>query len=528
MIGLAILLGGAALAQAIARWLDLPATPFVLLVGFVLGQLGLIPVEILQEALVLGLTFLLLVLGIELSPRRLRGKRHRKTAVGVGTLQFVVLGTAGVLAALALGIDGVAAAHIGIALAASSTLVVVRLLQRKGRMFEPFGRLVLGVLLVQDGLVILGIPAVMRAPEGLRSVAIGILGTLAMLVLALAAMRWIVPRFVALQDDEEELLILVLALPFVFIGLAGWLELPLAAGAFVGGFVLSPFPTSGIVRAQLASVADFFTPVFFLALGGILIAPGPGTVLQALALSAVVLLVTPPLVAFLTERSGFDARPALESGLVLAQTSELSLVLGLHALVAGQIGQDTFTVLALVTVITMVLTPYLLAERFVHFLLRLHPVRWIETPSGRGTDHIVLLGCGSGGMPLLETLLMMGEEVVVIDDDPEVVNRLRSADVHCIHGDASDPDVLRRAAAHRARVISSTIRRPRDNARALALLRDRPVLVRVFEDEDALWVERSGGIPVLYSDAAASEFMTWFARESTPTGAGVTTKPLSG
>lgn len=327
-------------------------------------------------------------------------------------------------------------------------------------------------------------------------------------------MRWVVPHMAALENEEEELLILVLAVPFVFIWIADYLGLPLAAGAFVGGFVLSPFPTSGIVRAQLSSVADFFPPVFFLALGGILIAPESGTVIRALILAAVVLLVTPALVAVLLERMGFDARPALESGLILAQTSELSLVLGLHALVAGQIRQDTFTTLALVTVITMVLTPYLLSERFVHRLLRIQPVRrGLPALPSSLSGHVVMLGCGSGGFPLLETLLMTGEEVVVVDDDPEVINRLRAADIHCLHGDASDPDVLKRARAGHARAISSTIRRPRDNMRALALLRERPMLVRVFEDEDARWVERRGGIPVLYSEAAAGEFMSWFVNQ---------------
>src|SRR5690606_15319874 len=105
-----------------------------------------------------------------------------------------------------------------------------------------------------------------------------------------------------------------------------------------------------------------------------------------------------------------------------------------------------------------------------------------------------------------------GEEVVVIDDDADVINRLRSADVLCFHGDASDENVLRRAGADQARIVSSTIRRPRDNAKALELLRGRLILVRVFEDEDSDWVEGLGGIPVLYSEAAAEEFMTWFVR----------------
>ncbi len=531
MTGLAILLVGAAVAQAIARWLDVPSAPFVLLVGVLFGQLGLLPQEILQEALVLGLTFLLLVLGIELNPRRLRAPAQRRAALRVGLLQFAALGGAGVLAALILGMDPLIASYVGIAVAASSTLVVVRLLQRTGRLFEPFGRLVVGVLLVQDSLVILGIPIVTRAPEGIGSVAVGVLGTLAMLALALAIMRWVSPRFAALEPDEEMLLVVVLAIPFLFIGLADWLSLPLAAGAFVGGFALSPFPTSGVIRGQLASVADFFTPIFFLSLGGILATPDLVTIAQAVVLTGVVLLITPPLVTYLTEKAGFEARPALESGLILAQTSELSLVVGLQGLVLGQIPQEIFTVIALVTITTMVLTPYLSSERAVHTLLRFHPLRRAEVEEPEpASEHVLLLGCGSGGMPLLETLLMGGEEVVVVDDDAEVVNRLRGADVRCIRGDASERDVLHRAGADRARIVISTIRRPRDNASALQLLRGKPILVRVFEDEDAEWVEQRGGIPVMYSEAAADEFAGFFRREmgsEAPAAAGGRVSPGS-
>jgi Kef-type K+ transport system membrane component KefB len=512
MIGLAVLLLGAAAAQALSRWLNIPSTPFLLLAGFALGRLGLLPAEILQQALVLGLTFLLFVLGIELNPGRLRTQTHRRTAVRVGVAQFTVLGLAGVAAALALNFSLLAASYTGIALAASSTLVVVRLLQRTGRLFEPFGRLVVGVLLVQDALVILAMPVVTRAPDGFSSVLIGVLGTAAMLTLALAVARWVAPQFARLERDEEMLLVLALAVPFAFIGLADRLALPLAAGAFVGGVALSPFPTSGLVRAQLNSVGDFFTPVFFLALGGLLMAPDAAVVLKALALSAVVLVITPILVTYLAERAGFEARPAVESALILSQTSELSLVVGLHALLLGQILPDVFTVIALVTVFTMVMTPYLMTERVIHAVLRLHPLRREQVQADPVSGHVLLLGCGSGGLPLLETLIMSGHEVVAVDDDPEVVSRLRRADIRCIHGDASDPDVLRRAAADRAAVISSTIRRPRDNERVLQLISDSPVVVRVFEDDDAEWVRQRGGIPVVYSDAAAEEFSRWFVQ----------------
>ena len=298
---------------------------------------------------------------------------------------------------------------------------------------------------------------------------------------------------------------------FLFIGLADLLELPLAAGAFLAGVSLSPFPTSGIIRGQLSSVVDFFTAIFFLALGGLLTAPSPLVLMQALALTLLVIVATPPLVTLVAERNGFLARPAIEGGLLLAQTSEISLVVGLHALVVGQIVESTFTILALVTVFTMALTPLLTRARVSEKLLHRHPLRTRSTHAGEPPrDHVLLLGCGAGGMPLLETLLATGEEVVVIDDDPEIVERLREGEVTCIRGDASDPEVLRAAGAERAKLISSTIRRPRDNARLLESVDGVPVLVRVFDDEDARWVSEQGGVPIPYAEASAEVFLEWY------------------
>jgi Kef-type K+ transport system membrane component KefB len=508
MIGLAILLAGAAVANGMARWAGVASTPFLLLAGIVLGQAGLLPQAILQESLLLGLTFVLFAIGTELTPRRVRGQLL--AALRVGVIQFFVLGAVGAAAALVLGLDLVTAAYLGLALTASSTLVVVRLLQRRRQLFEPFGRLVVGVLLLQDVLVILLIPLLTRLPYGATAVALGFFGTLAFLGLVYGCLRWVTPRLVRLRADGEVLLLAVLTILFLFLAIAHLLALPLAAGAFLAGVALSRFPVGGILRGQLTSVRDFFGALFFLALGGLLAPPDLSSAMQALVLALLVILITPPLVTVVAERAGFAARPAIEAGLLLSQTSELSLVVGLHGLQTGQLTQETFTLIALVTVLTMVLTPRLASDAVVRRLLAIHPLKRPGEVAARPEGHVLLLGCGAGGLPLLETLVATGEEVVVIDDDPEVIANLRRGGVTAFRGDASDPDVLRAARADRARLISSTIRRPRDNERLLDLAPRIPVVVRVFDDEDAAWVAARGATPVVGSQAAAEDFVSWF------------------
>lgn len=514
MTAVALLLAAAAAGHALARALSLPTVPLLILAGAVGSALSPVPGELLQDTLVLGLTFLLFVTGIELDPGRVG--RQRRAALQVGTLQFVVLAVAGFGAALVLGFGPLQAGYIGIALTASSTLVVVRLLQRRQQMFDAFGRMVLGVLLLQDLLVIALIPVLVFLPFGAAAVGMGLAAVAALLGLVWIVRRWVAPLLLRVAADDETLLLLVLGGLFVFLAAARAMDLPLVVGAFLAGVALSSFPVSGVVRSQLESIGDFFSAIFFTALGGLLLEPTSLQIMQAAGLVMLVLLVTPVLVTAVAERAGFSARPGIEAGLLLSQTSELSLVVGLQGLVFGQIDNGLFTVIVLVTVTTMVLTPFITAERVVWALMRLHPLRgmrWeFEPPEG----HILLLGTGESGMPLLETLVTAGHDVLVVDDDPARIWRLRGADIPCLRGDASDLDVLRRAGADRAAMIVSTIGRPEDNRTLLSLEPRPPTLIRVFDPADGAWIREMGGHAVLASDAAAEEFLGWFAAHLPP------------
>lgn len=511
MSGIALLLLAASVGFGAARALRLPSLPFLILGGFGLSLTGLLEAEFLQDALVLGITFLVFVAGIELNPHRLH--QQKRPALVVGALQFAVLGGLGFLAAQGLGLELQSAVYVALALTASSTLVAVRILQQRRQLFEPFGRLVIGVLLLQDALVILLIPVLTRMQDGLASVAMGVGATVLLMAVAWILLRSVLPRVLQrLALDEELLLLVVLSLLFAFLFAADRLGVPLVAGAFVAGVALSSFPVNGVVRGQLASISDFFTAVFFTALGATLGIPSGTELLQAAALALVVVVLTPPLVALIAEWAGFSARPAILSGLVLSQTSEFSLVVGLQGVVLQQISPSTFNVIVLVTLGTMMLTPFLATDRMSLLLMRLHPSRRAKVDADPPRDHVLLLGAGTSGMPLLETLVIGPYPVVAVDDDPQVVAQVREAGVPAFRGDAADPAVLRRAGAHQARVVISTVRRAEDNAPLLEAADGVPVLVRAFNDEDARWVNARGGRAVLYSDAAAGSFLEWFDR----------------
>lgn len=515
MTALTVLLAAAALGYAVSRWTGLPALPVLLLSG--VAATALVPLEsrYLEDALVLGLTVLVFTAGIELNPGRVR--QWKRVATAVGLVQFSLLGAVGVGAGVLLGVDLEAALYLGLALSASSTLVVVRILQQRQQLFEPVGRLVTGVLLLQDLLVILLIPVVTRVSEGWFAVGVGLAGTLALTAAAWIMVRWGADFLIRrLAFDEESLLLLVMALLFLFLGASWALDLPLVTGAFLAGVSLSAFPVNLLVRGQLSSLSDFFHALFFTALGAFLPLPTSLEWVRGAILAAAVLVLTPPMVAWIAERGGFSARPALGAGLLLAQTSEFSLVVALLGVSAGQLPGDLLTVIALVTVFTMVLTPFLATDRVALTLMRVHPSRQRKPESPPRTGHVLLLGCGRGGMTLLEELILGPHPVVVVDDDPALVDRLAEAEVEVIRGDVSDPAILAAAGAEGARVVISTIRRVKDNAPLLQLSRTGPTLIRVFDDAEAERVSAQGGTPILYSEAAAEEVLAWMNSSEAP------------
>ncbi|MEQ1853229.1 MAG: cation:proton antiporter, partial [Chthoniobacteraceae bacterium] len=293
MTALAILLFLAAVAMTIARRLRVPPMPILLCCGLGVSALGLAPArESLLSMLELGLTFLVFAAGVELSPRRF--VQQRRPALWVSGILLLVIGPAGFVTARALGVAPLASLYLALTVFASSTLVALRELRRRQQTFEPFARVVTGVQLIQDIVLIVAI-VVLAASAGDAPGIFTALWRAALLGgFAVICQRYLLPwLLIRRRPDEETLLLTVLALLFIFAGTARALGLPVIAGAFLAGFALSTFPLNGVVRGQLMTLSDFFSATFFTALGASLVVPELSLLLTALALAGIVLAATP-------------------------------------------------------------------------------------------------------------------------------------------------------------------------------------------------------------------------------------------
>lgn len=525
----ALLLLSAACAYGFARWLKLPSLPLLIASGMALNLSGLLPADLglgmaaneaddhttaAMRILEFGLVFLVFASGVELAPRRFSS--HGRTVGWIAAIQFGASALIGVATSRwVVGFSWLESCYLGFGLAASSTLVVLRQLRVRQAMFEPFGRVVTGVLLLQDVALITVIVILSRVSNdtslsGLGTIGLGLGETVLLGGAAWIAQRHIIPALIRrMKPDEESLLLWLVATLFCFLGIAYLLQLPPVVGAFAGGFVFSAFPLSGLVRGQISSLTDFFLALFFVALGVLVGVPEAAHWISAIQLSLLVILCTPPLVTAIAEWRGMNTRASIETGLLLAQTSEFSLLLGLSGLAIGHVSIAGFEILALTTIITMTLTPFIGRENVARFLLPFHPLRRKTHAPDSPEGHILVLGFGKAGMWTVKPLRKAGENVLVVDDDAIVCNELARLGVNVLRGDAADEHLLERAGATKAKLIICSMRRVGDAIKVLQLLENVPVLVRVFEEHEAQAVLKAGGIPIDTAAASADTFMEW-------------------
>ncbi len=276
VVDLVIIIMAAAGGGLAASALRLPTVLGYLVAGLIVGNYipGLeIDVSRLQDIAELGVALLLFALGVKFSVRKLAD--ISRIAVFGGGLQILMTIGLGLLVGLAFGLDVRASLVLGYAVALSSTMVVLKLLEDRGDMDAVHARVALGILLVQDlAVVVMVILIGATAGEAGLSLAreVGFAFGKALLLLAATYLlaTWVVPWFlvrVARTGSRELFLLAVLS---IALGLAGGsfaLGLSIAFGAFLAGLAVSESDYSYQTLAEVMPLRDMFATVFFVAMG---------------------------------------------------------------------------------------------------------------------------------------------------------------------------------------------------------------------------------------------------------------------
>lgn len=520
---IAVLLLVAAFAGAVALRFRQPLIVAFLVVGILAGPsaLGIVAAEDEIELLAeLGIALLLFVVGLKLDLRLIRSTG--RVALLAGLAQILFTATVGFAIVLALGLDVTAAFYVAMALTFSSTIIIVKLLSDKREIDDLHGRIAVGILIVQDIVVVVAmitLTAVGAGDGGDVSTEVLLVVLKATLLIGGVAvlMRWVLTALLHRLAHAPELLVLS-ALAFG-VGLAAGGDLlgfSQEVGAFLGGVALASSPYREAIAGRLVPLRDFLLLFFFLDLGAGLDLGGLGDQLPAaLALSAFVLLGKPLIVMVVMGLMGYRKRVGFLTGLTLSQISEFSLILGALGLSLGHIDDEALALITAVGLITISASTY--AILFSHQLYdRLAPllgpferarVEFAGEQAGdEDAEPVDIIVCGGGryGGRLARALAQHGHRVLVVDFDPRALEQWRAEGRPAMYGDIEDPELAAALPLDEARWIVSTVPRMGANLALLHTLaqhgyRGRAAVTTHHDDEIALLYARG-------ADAVLSPF----------------------
>ncbi len=459
----------------------------------------------------LGILFLLFLLGLELSFEKLWALR--RVVFGAGGLQSALSALAIGTVAYMLGLDAPAAAVIGLALALSSTAIVMQLVIESRRAAMPVGRAALGVLLFQDLLVapiliFVGFAANDGGDASLVSKIIEALvqGTLAVVIIVLIgryALRRVF-RLAAHAGGRDFLMALTLLGVVGAAALTASAGLSLALGAFLAGLLLGETEFKHQTEVDLEPFKGLLLGLFFMTVGMGLDLPSIAMSWQQVLGGLAALLIAKTAIAWLATRL-FAGGNQLATGtsFLLAPAGEFAFVVIAAALAVNVVSPEAAALVAAIAGLSMLLIPVMdfagsrLADRF-------SPTGPTSPEMGdySGMEgHVIIAGFGRVGQAIANILTTEQTEIVGLERDALRVARGHEAGWRVYLGDAARADILERAGARSAALFVVTVDDPaaaEDMVRAVKHMRaDAIILARARDEKHALQLEKAGASYVI-------------------------------
>lgn len=524
LLQLAIIVCVAAVLGIAAKLLKQPTVLAYLVTGIavaLLGYFNLADRSVFQVFSDLGIMFLLFLIGLEINYASLT--LVGRTAAIAGLAQVVVTAAIGFGIAVWMHFPFVAAAYIALALTFSSTVIVVKLLSDKRDLSSLYGKISVGVLLVQDVVAVLVLIGLAGVESGGSVAWAGLALALAKGAALAAAMLWlgrkILPAiFDRIARSQELLFLTSLAWLFLVAAAASAIGFSIEIAGLLAGLALANSVEHFEIANKIRPLRDFFILIFFVILGSsIVLSNFKGLALPIVVFSLFVLVGNPLVVLVVLGLMGHRKRTSFLAGISIAQVSEFSLVLVALGVQLGQIGGDVLTIVTAVAIVTITLSTYLIMygdELFAKFsgvlsIFERENVREIEEFEEGIRRPFVLVGCGRTGESIAVSLPK--EKLLIVDMDPDVARKFRARGYAFIFGDVSDDEVFASAHIDEAKLVVSTSPVLEHNLSLLDRLspRDpRPKLVLRAETEtDAKLLYDRGADYVLLPNFTSGQYL---------------------
>ena len=432
----------------LARVARLPTLVGYLAAGFILHAPGIDELPIIDTMAELGVTILLFTIGLKLDVRMLlRREVVITTAANLLVILGLTMGFLGVLGAIGVrllaGEGWETLALLGFALSFSSTVFVVQVLDERSESHSLYGRIAIGVLVLQDIVAVVYLTAMQGEPPSPWALA---------LVLLIPG-AWIVRRlWNTLGHGELQTLFgIVMALVpgfwlFESVGVKG------DFGAMIIGVLLASHPRAGELSRTLFGLRELLLVGFFVSIG-LHVTPTTETVLLGLLL-LILLPLEGAVYTLVLSLFGLRRRTSILTGLALANFSEFGLIVIATGVGAGIIGEDWLVVTSVAVAGSFVFSTLVnrrgtgLVTRLSAFVpttaaARAHPD---DAPIVLAPARVLVLGMGRVGHSVYDRLVdEYGLPVIGVENDPLKASELAEQGVRVLDADATETDFWDRA-----------------------------------------------------------------------------------
>lgn len=453
-----------------------PSILAYIVTGILIGPLVFGWVSNTEEIILLskiGIAFLLFSVGISTDLKQLK-----KINVSVFVLPVINIILTFLLLMLLKNlfvIDFVQALYLSFILSFSSTMLVAKILLDNFEISSLQGKISIGILLVEDFIAILAIP-ILKDVLNFSSVLIfTVIGkTIILIVLAFLLNKFVYPVIIKQTfKSGPGFFLLSIGSCFLFILVSLFLNFDIAVGAFIGGLAISIFPYNLEISNKVSGLRNLLSMIFFVSLGMQLSFNFKGGVfILFLGLFLFVFLVKPLIHFFTLLLSGYGSRISTKSTIILTQVFEFSLILAMQGWILGQLTQSQYSVIIIITSLSMLLTPYLynysdnifnyLKPFFSKFKSRYvnRKVNYLKNIPKKLENHIVIVGSDDVGEAIRT---VMGRDInipyVVVDQNPDKIIPLIKKKVNCVCGDINNEEVINSLRLLNAKAVILTLPR---------------------------------------------------------------------
>jgi Kef-type K+ transport system membrane component KefB len=524
----ALILATSTILAAIFSRLRQPVMLSYLVVGILAASAGLfkstggLNLNFFSE---LGIAFTLFLIGLELRFSDI--KQIGQAAVTIGIAQIIFTWFAGFGIAKLLGFATNDAIILSLALTFSSTIVVVKLLGERRQLDSLFGKITVGYLLVQDFIAIAALIFVTSLGREFKPgqfFVTAIEGTF-LVILILVLNRFVLQKLFDFFARNSEVLFLAgISWALIFATLYAASGFSIEIGAFLAGLGLANLREQAQIASWVRPLRDFFITLFFLSLGLKLPLASLVPVLGPVSVLSIFVLIGNPLIMMIILGVlGYRRRTSFQVSITSSQVSEFSFILIFLAFRAGLISNPVVAATSATAIITLILSTYLITysskiyRLFSPYLKIFERKTLVERPwegLEEFSDHVVLVGVGRLGQNILKGLKKRDLSAVVVDFNPNAVEKLQEEKIPVIYGDISDPEIFEKAIGKNTKMIISTVPDREDNRTILTEVKNLedkfPVVVTSADSNEALEFYKEGAAYVIIPRILSSHLVERF------------------